>query len=135
MHKRTFATILLGTALMALFAVSAARADNIYAKIRGAITDQSGAVVVGAKVTATNVATGVSYTVTSETDGIYEFLQLPAPGTYDVKAEQGGFRPYEAQNIPLVPGDPDLAPVVMLEEVRFGILTVIEEETCAELLY
>jgi hypothetical protein len=36
----------------------------------------------GAKVTATNVATGLSTTVARGMDGSYEFLQLPAPASY-----------------------------------------------------
>ena len=78
-----------------------ARADNVYGKIRGTVTDPTGGVIPGAKVTATNTATGVSSTVTSATDGSYEFLQLAAPATYNVRVEQAGFRPFEAQNLNL----------------------------------
>jgi hypothetical protein len=75
-----------------------ARADNLYGTIRGTITDSSGAVIVGAKLTATNTATGIAVTVTSGPSG-YEFLQLAAPGTYEIRAEMGGFQAFEAKGI------------------------------------
>jgi hypothetical protein len=84
-----------------LLIANSARADNVYGKIRGTVTDPTGGVIPGAKVTATNTATGVSATVTSATDGSYEFLQLAAPATYNVRVEQAGFRPFEAQNLNL----------------------------------
>ena len=54
---------------MAVLAVSQARGDELYGRIRGTVTDPSGAVVAGAKVTATNVETGSSKQVTSGADG------------------------------------------------------------------
>jgi hypothetical protein len=58
--------------------------------IVGSVLDSSGAAIVGAKVTATNVATNeVSTTVTNAT-GYYEFPILPA-GRYVLEAENPGF--------------------------------------------
>jgi hypothetical protein len=51
--------------LALLLSGSVARADELYGKIRGAVTDQSGAVVPGATVTVTNTATGVSRSMKS----------------------------------------------------------------------
>jgi len=90
-----------GCCLLCLFMANTARADNVYGKIRGTVTDPTGGVIPGAKVTATNTATGVTTTVNSATDGSYEFLQLAAPATYNVRVEQAGFRPFEAQNLNL----------------------------------
>jgi hypothetical protein len=75
-------------------------ADNLYAKIRGTVVDPSGAVVPGAKVTATNQGTGLSYTDTSSKEGLFEFLQLPI-GDYTVRAEKSGFKTFAAANIHL----------------------------------
>lgn len=77
-----------------------AKADTLYASIRGVVTDQTGAVIPGTTVTATNTATGVSQTVVSGGDGSYAFLQL-AIGDYTVKAEKPGFQTYTAQRIHL----------------------------------
>src|SRR6266567_8532024 len=52
--------------------------------LRGQVTDESGAVVPGAKVTLSGPA-GLSKTTVSANDGSYSFLDLP-PGNYTVHA-------------------------------------------------
>jgi hypothetical protein len=84
-----------------LLCASAALADNVYGRIRGIVTDPSGAVVAGAKVTATNTATGISKEINSADDGTFDFLQLAVPAPYTVTAEQTGFRKFEASQIQL----------------------------------
>jgi hypothetical protein len=93
--------------LLALFCVTAlgglsmpASADNLYASIRGTVTDPTGAVISGAKLTATNSATGILYTTDSNSTGSFTFLQLPI-GDYSVKAELTGFKVYTASGIHL----------------------------------
>lgn len=75
-----------------------ANADNLYASIRGTVTDSTGAVVSGVKMTATNSATGISYSTTSNSDGVFNFLQV-AIGDYTVRAEQPGFKKFQASGI------------------------------------
>jgi hypothetical protein len=75
-----------------------ASADNMYASIRGTVTDQTGAVVAGVKLTASNTATGISFFETSNRDGAFSFQQLPI-GDYKIKAEQAGFKAYQASGI------------------------------------
>src|SRR5215475_6181526 len=58
--------------------------------IRGTITDPSSAVLAGATVTATNPATGVSFTAKTTTAGTYNIAALPS-GTYRVEVGQPGF--------------------------------------------
>ena len=58
--------------------------------LRGSVTDPSGAVVTGAKVTVTMAATGASYSAETGDDGEYRFLILP-PGEYEVKFEKETF--------------------------------------------
>lgn len=58
--------------------------------IAGTVTDKSQAVVVGADVTATNVATGAVRTTTTNASGDYRFDLLPV-GTYTVKITKSGF--------------------------------------------
>ena len=57
----------------------------------GAVSDASGAVVAGAKVTITEVNTQIVHTATTNDRGEYSFPELP-PGTYDVMAEMSGFK-------------------------------------------
>ena len=77
-----------------------AYADNLYASIRGTVVDPTGAVVPDAKLTATNVATGLSYSATSSSDGLFAFLQLSI-GVYAVKVEKSGFKTYTEGHIHL----------------------------------
>src|SRR5208337_5383797 len=68
--------------------------------ISGLVTDPSGAVVNGAKVTPLNHATGVAlHTVTSEA-GLYSFVSL-TPGVYVVTASQKGFESVARNNVTL----------------------------------
>jgi hypothetical protein len=62
--------------------------------LRGTVTDQSGAVVPNATITATNPDTGQARTATTGADGTYTFSLLP-PGNYKVKFEAPGFKPVE----------------------------------------
>ena len=62
--------------LIGLAAVPSARADNLYARILGTVTDSTGAVLPGVTVIAFNTGTGFSRTVTSDATGNYEFIPL-----------------------------------------------------------
>jgi hypothetical protein len=87
-------TLLLGTGLSA---------QGFRATIKGRITDASGAVVPGAKVTVLNQGTqvGVSTQVSATGDYTVPLLQ---PGTYTVSAEATGFKRYVRPNIVLNTG-------------------------------
>ena len=61
------------------------------ASLTGIVTDQTGATVPGATVTATNQATNVAYTAVSNEAGNYTVTSLPV-GTYVVKAEVSSFK-------------------------------------------
>lgn len=66
--------------------------------IKGTITDPSGAVVAGATVTATNLATGIVTTHTSSADGIYLISPI-IPGTYSVTVTATGFREFKLESL------------------------------------
>src|SRR6185312_1793703 len=70
------------------------------AQIRGKVTDPSGAVVSGAKVRLTDVATGIETSTTSNDSGIYTLNGL-RPATYNLAIEQPGFAKTETKNIAL----------------------------------
>jgi hypothetical protein len=74
----------------AAFAASAVLAQTITGSIRGTVTDPSGAVIAGASVTATNVATGVNTGTQTNKDGDYNIQFLPI-GTYTVTVTASGF--------------------------------------------
>lgn len=75
-----------------------AYAANVNGRISGIVTDQQSAVIAGAKITATNTATGVKYETVSGQDGGYYFAQVP-PGSYTVTATMQGFQTFTATGI------------------------------------
>src|SRR5438874_2159908 len=76
--------------LLMLF-VAVINAQTFRGAINGTILDPSGAAVPGASVKATDIATGVSRTTVSTSDGQYAFQDLPL-GTYKVNVSSRGFR-------------------------------------------
>src|SRR5689334_3923613 len=58
--------------------------------LQGTVTDKTGAAVVGADVTVTNAATGVSRTVKTGADGAYRVDPL-AVGFYNISVSMSGF--------------------------------------------
>jgi hypothetical protein len=91
MHNK-FRLLLLALALLTLAARTTipVLAQNPTGSIRGTVTDQNGAVVLNATVTATSKATGDVRKVSTGSDGIYAIENL-LPGEYDVKVEAKGF--------------------------------------------
>jgi hypothetical protein len=85
-----------GVAALLLIATSA-WAQSFRGSIRGTVTDPSGSVIAGAKVTAKNIGTGLQREATSGQDGAYVLAELPA-GEYTVTAESAGLSP-SAQNV------------------------------------
>jgi hypothetical protein len=76
---------------MVLLAISgAALAQTQFGTIYGRVTDATGAVVPGAKVTLTNEETKVVRSATSSEDGTYTLPSVPA-GQYSLTAEKDGF--------------------------------------------
>ena len=65
-------------------------AQSVRGSMAGNITDPSGALVAGAKVTARNSETGVAETTTSTSDGAYRFPELSL-GRYEVTISAQGF--------------------------------------------
>ncbi|MBV9074880.1 MAG: TonB-dependent receptor [Acidobacteria bacterium] len=61
------------------------------ASIQGTVTDPTGAVVPNAQVTATNQATGVAQTQTTDASGLYRISHM-APGNYTVAVSAASFK-------------------------------------------
>jgi hypothetical protein len=62
-----------------------------FGEITGTVADDSGAVIVGTRVTVTNAATQQVRSATSNDTGVYSIPYL-VPGTYAVRAEKSGFK-------------------------------------------
>lgn len=67
-------------------------------QIAGQVTDPSGKVIVGAKVTATNVETNVKTEAVTTDEGNYQLLQLP-PALYQLDVEATGFKTLQRTGI------------------------------------
>jgi outer membrane receptor protein involved in Fe transport len=96
-HTRFLHALTLVVALIALIPLSVL-AQSSNGSISGNVTDDTGGALPGVSVTATNVATGVSRTVTSNSTGHFEVGLLP-PGTYRVASELSGFQPLKFDHI------------------------------------
>src|SRR5882724_4205099 len=73
------------------------------ADISGVVTDSSGAVVPGAKVTATNIDTGVPTSADTNPSGFYVISALE-PGPYRLEVNKTGFQTYLQKGINLQAG-------------------------------
>jgi hypothetical protein len=99
--KRYAAAAQLGLAV--LLGVGVSMAQTFRGGINGTVTDPSGAVTPGAKVTATNEATGVSQTFTATKSGAFTFSDMPL-GQYTLTVVADGFRTEKVQHVPVLQG-------------------------------
>ena len=84
-------------AIFILLTAALAAAQQARSTLRGLITDELGAAIVGANVTLTD-ATGTEKKTTTNGEGVYNFVGL-APGKYTLKAAAPGFAPSESKEI------------------------------------
>src|ERR1051325_10118408 len=85
--------------LILIFAAALVAAQQTRGSLRGLITDELGAAIVGANVTLTD-AGGVQKKTTTNGEGVYTFAGL-APGKYTLQAIAPGFAPSESKEIEL----------------------------------
>ncbi len=101
MTRYTFAWVL--RSLLAIAILTFANGRLLHAQvdtgsILGTVTDQSGAVISGVKVTLTNQETGMSLTTTTGSDGSYKFSPVRI-GSYKIEVVFQGFRTNTAAGI------------------------------------
>ncbi len=81
-----------------LLAAISLSAQTFRGTILGTVTDPSGAVIAGAKVTVKNTGTGLERTTETSADGSYALPELPI-GTYTVTVTLSGFETFVANGI------------------------------------
>jgi hypothetical protein len=91
-------TQLLSLVVLSSLLSLSAYAQVLYGSLTGTVTDASGAVVSGAKVTAVEVRTGVTQESTTDPSGIFRFTTL-SPGMYKVTIAASGFATQETSNV------------------------------------
>ena len=139
----------LATGTLVLLLTAATAAAQATAQLDGTVRDESGAVLPGATVTATQVGTGFSRTVVTGATGEYQLTNLPT-GPYQLEVSLQGFRTFQQSGIVLqVAATPtinvvlpvgELSETVAVEaaapivDVRSaGISEVVENERIVEL--
>ena len=105
LHRRTrrvFATILVALAAVVAFPLNSV-AQTFRGGINGTVTDQSGAVVPGATVEATDSATGVLHKTITSSAGEYSFQDMQL-GSYTIKVSTIGFKTSLVKDVPVTAG-------------------------------
>jgi hypothetical protein len=82
------------------FSCTLAFGQSSTGSIVGTVTDASGAVVPGVKITITNMGTGVQITPVTDSLGNYRADFLP-PGVYQITGEHAGFKKFVRENVVL----------------------------------
>jgi len=75
---------------LAVLACQVPSTAAVYGSIGGSVTDPSGSVIPGAKLTLTNTAQGIPYKTVTDSRGAYSFPSVPI-GRYDLAVEAPGF--------------------------------------------
>ena len=96
---------LLGTVILGFIAICAlvpipVRAQAVYGSIFGTVTDQTGAAVVGAKVSASSVQKKTRFATTTNASGNFSITHL-IPDDYDLRVEDPGFQVAESTHLPV----------------------------------
>src|SRR4030095_14391466 len=92
--RRFFPLFFLGV----LLASAVTSFAQTFGKRGGMVTDATGGVLVGARVTVTNTQTGATVTQQANSAGLYVFPNL-LPGVYNVIVELDGFRGASRHNV------------------------------------
>ncbi|MDX2043680.1 MAG: TonB-dependent receptor [Acidobacteriota bacterium] len=100
--KSTAKSLWTGLSVVALFLAMATIgfAQTYTATVTGNVTDQQGAAVANAKVTASNQGTKLDYTATTSDTGVYTIPFLPV-GNYVITVEASGFKKIVSNEIKL----------------------------------
>lgn len=94
------------------------------ATLTGTVTDQQGAVVPNANVTATNVATNVPTSTQTTDAGLYRFPTLPV-GAYKISVEATGFKSSLVENVVLTVGQTVTQDIKLEVGVQAETVTVV----------
>jgi Carboxypeptidase regulatory-like domain/TonB dependent receptor-like, beta-barrel len=94
-------------------------------RILGTVTDQTGGVIAGATVTITDVARGVTRTLTTDQSGAYLAPGM-LPGTYTVAVKAANFRPIQRENVLVEVGQDTRVDLTLQPGAQTQTITVTE---------
>ncbi len=89
--KALFRCSLLAVFVLLAVTIPFANAQTTFGSIVGTVSDPSGAAIGNTQVTLTNLGTSEKRTETTNSEGLYQFVNLP-PGQYSVEIEKPGFK-------------------------------------------
>jgi len=102
--ERTLSFAAICLLALSLLVVQPAKADELYGRVRGTVTDQTGAALPGVALRLVNTGTGIGQEVVSGSDGAYSFINL-SPGTYSVTAKKASFKTFDVKSIKVEPNE------------------------------
>jgi hypothetical protein len=115
-----------------LVAVSQSLAQINTATLSGAITDQQGLAVHGARITAKNEATGAERSATADEAGHYTIVGL-VPGVYKFRVDGGSnFAPYEKPSVQVLVGTETIVNATLVLGTQTQTVTVTTESAPIE---
>src|SRR5919106_4929031 len=94
--------------------------------LRGQVSDELGALVVGATVTVV-AADGTQKNAVTNSEGIYNFSSLP-PGPYTLRVVSPGFTPYEKTELAIAAGPRTTHDVRLVVAFEKQVITINEEQ-------
>jgi len=116
------ASQLLASLFAFLLALSTlASSQTATTSLHGSVTDPNGAVIRGATVTLNDPATGFARTVTTDAQGVYQFLEIP-PSTYVVTVAAKGFATSKQNDLKVFVNTPATLDIPM--QISAGIVVV-----------
>jgi hypothetical protein len=95
------------------------KADELYGRVRGTVSDKTGGILPGAQVKLTNIATNQGEQLISASDGSFIFVNLK-PGSYKLTATKTGFKTFEVSPIQVVQNQ------IYVQDVALELGTVSE---------
>jgi hypothetical protein len=99
----TISAVFVAVVLAQTLAAPRALGQAAYGNIIGTVTDATGAAVPNAKVTATDIAKGVTYSAAANASGYYTLNNL-TPGDYRIAVEAQGFKTFQQESVPVIVG-------------------------------
>ena len=103
--------VVLGLAFCAIVGQTA-KADELYGRVRGLVSDSTGAVLPGVQLKLTNNGTGSTVDAVSDSDGSFAFVNLH-PGDYKLTATKGSFKTFQVGSIRVEPNQIYVQSVLM----------------------
>jgi hypothetical protein len=101
---------------------------SVEGNVSGTIVDPAGKVVPQATVTVINTATNIERSMTTGSNGVYSFQELPV-GTYEIRVEAQNFKAYRTVGVALNANSAILLDITLMVGGRTDTVTVDESST------